>query len=180
MKILTCKDLDNYSKETIFAYILELQSQVMKLNIIIEHSSEQNQRNVDDLSNQIDVLGNLLKESTDNQFIHKHEINKLRELLKKEQAKNSKLTDDNKLLTMQFTDKKNECKSLKSRVKDLESRLNIKIHPASDHPNTPSSKQLVKPTSTKENRAKKGGAKKNHKGNGRPQIDKNSADEIIK
>ena len=53
MKILTCKDLDNYSKETIFAYILELQSQVMKLNIIIEHSSEQNQRNVNDLSNQI-------------------------------------------------------------------------------------------------------------------------------
>ena len=180
MKILTCKDLDNYPKETIFAYILELQSQVMKLNIIIEHSSEQNQRNVDDLSNQVDVLGNLLKESTDNQFIHKHEINKLRELLKKEQAKNSKLTDDNKLLTMQFTDKKNECKSLKSRVKDLESRLNIKIHPASDNPNTPSSKQLVKPTSTKENRAKKGGAKKNHKGNGRPKIDKNNADEIIK
>ena len=65
-----------YVCETIFAYILELQSQVMKLNIIIEHSSEQNQRNVDDLSNQIDVLGNLLKESTDNQFIHKHEINK--------------------------------------------------------------------------------------------------------
>ena len=179
MKISTCKDLDNYSKETIFAYIIELQSNIMELNILLEHSSEQIQKNVDDLSNQIDVLGNKLKESTDNQFIHMHEISRLRELLKKEQAKNSKLTDDNKLLTMQFTDKKNECKSLKSRVKDLENRLDIKTELLIDHYNTPSSKKLVKPTSSEDKRAKKGGAKKNHKGKGRSKITESNADKKI-
>ena len=65
-----------------------------------------------------------------------------------------------------------------SNVEKLKEALSIKENssPVAQHYNTPSSKTFVKPTSTEENRAKKGGAVKDHKGNGRKKTNEDLID----
>jgi len=63
------------------------------------------------------------------------------------------------------------------RIKDLEKKLNIRKGTEDPYGiNTPSSKKVNKPNSSIENRAKRGGAKKGHKGAGRKDFTLQEAD----
>jgi hypothetical protein len=129
-----------------------------------------------------------LSQSEKDKSYHEHRANDLqRELLKANeqinqlQNKNAKLTNENSInLTTigRLTKEKNELLAKLEKVNEV---LLIKENssPITQHYNTPSSKIFVKPTSTEENRAKKGGAKKGHKGSGRKKIDDDLLDNEI-
>lgn len=95
---------------------------------------------------------------------------------------NNNLAKECKLQLSTIENKIRENKNLSTENERMSNLLSCKEDTPNvlDHYNVPSSKKIIKPTSTEDNRAKKGGAKTNHKGHGRANITNDNADYLMK
>ena len=98
-----------------------------------------------------------------------------------ENSRLQNLTAEHSTLLAELETVRNELKAERKKTRKLEKELNRRSGKEGYFGlATPSALKINKPNSTAENKAKKGGAKKGHKGHGRKDFSASEADEIIK